>query len=436
VASWEEAVWDPQWTAPTRDNRRGGRYKRYAADTLCDRSLQLPRDVSELARRVEAEVRGLGDRPGSRGLEGLARFLLRSEAIASSRIEGLEVSPQQVGLAELIAEENIAVRGANTTAKRVAANIAAVRQATLGFARAESVTVEGITDLQRVLTADQPDLQDLRRVQNWIGGSSFHPFGAEFVPPDPGLVPALMEDLASYMNGGEHSALVQAGLVHAQFETIHPYKDGNGRVGRALIHSVLVRRGLTRTAILPISPVLLTRSQEYVEGLSSYRYEGQPESAEAMESSAAWLRVFLTAVSTAVTLAADFARQLDELRLAWERAVAHSRRAKGVRDTPRADSATARILASLQENPVLTTATVARLFNVSSISAKQALDELAEAGILRVRRLDGKTHSYLAMDVFDLLALAERRLASTRWDTRDSPPHRATPFLPAGEPGR
>ena len=144
------------------------------------------------------------------------------------------------------------------------------------------------------------------------------------------------------MNGGVHAPLVQAGLVHAQFETIHPFRDGNGRVGRALIHTVLVRRGLTRHAVLPISPVLLTRSQDYVQGLTDYRYNGPPTSLPAQEAVSAWLRVFLLAVGTAVTQAEQFAASLEELRLRWEQDVAAKRREQNLRETPRADSATSR----------------------------------------------------------------------------------------------
>ena len=228
-----------------------------------ERPLTLAADVSELAGRVEASVRRLGELPGSRGLEGLARFLLRSEAIASSRIEGLQVSPQQVGLAEVAEEESLTAENVNRTAKKVAANISALQRATHELADAERLSVAGVEGLQTLLLADEPRLHGVRDGQNWIGGSDYHPLAAEFVPPAPHQVPALVADLVAYMNGGDHAPLVQAGLVHAQFETVHPFRDGNGSVGRALIHTVLVRRGLTRHAVLPISPVLLTRSQVF-----------------------------------------------------------------------------------------------------------------------------------------------------------------------------
>ncbi len=431
VAEWERSDWTPATNAPTRADRMGGPYATYKPDLLLDRPLALASDVADLGWRVEESVRRLGELPGARGLEGLARFLLRSEAIASSRIEGLQVSPQQVGLAEVAEEESLTAENVNHTAKKVAANISALRLATDGLARQDKLTVAGVEQLQTLLLADEPQLHGIREVQNWIGGSDYHPLAAEFVPPAPHLMPELLSDLVAYMNGGVHAPLVQAGLVHAQFETIHPFKDGNGRVGRALIHTVLVRRGLTRRAVLPISPVLLTRSDEYVQGLTNYRYTGPVTSPARQHAVSAWLRVFLQAVGLAVTQAEAFAASLDELRRRWEQEVATKRREQSLRETPRSDSATARILGTLQEHPVLTTASATRLFDVSRPAAVTALDELAAAAILVKRRLDRRTNAYLAMDVFRLIASTERQLASTRWDTSSAGPLRPTPYPPA-----
>lgn len=428
MAEWGSAEWTAVDGAPTRSDRRGGPYTTYRPDLLLDRPLSLSADVAELAWRVEASVRRLGELPGSRGLEGLARFLLRAEAIASSRIEGLQVSPQQVGLAEVAEEESLKAESVNRTAKRVAANISALRNATYELAREPHVNINGVVQLQTLLLADEPHLYGLRDVQNWIGGSDYHPLAAEFVPPAADVVPGLMTDLVGYMNGGVHAPLVQAALAHAQFETIHPFKDGNGRVGRALIHTVLVRRGLTRHAVLPISPVLLTRSEEYVQGLTDYRYTGPPVGLQAQQGVSQWVRVFLQAVGIAVTQAETFADRLDDLRATWEEDVAEKRREHNVRETPRADSAVSRILATLQEHPVLTAATAVRLFDVSRPAAITALEELAAAGVLAKRRLDRRTGVYLAMDVFQLITSAERQLASTHWDTGSAAPARPTPY--------
>jgi len=431
MADWQTSYWTPSPNAPARDDRAGGKYSTYRPDLLMDRPLALASDVSDLSWQVENAVRRLGDRPGARGLEGLARFLLRSEAIASSRIEGLQVSPQQVGLAEIAEEEALTAQSVNSTAKRVAANISALRRATHELAEDQKVSLPGIVQLQRTLLSEEPELLGIRGVQNWIGGSDYHPLTADFVPPQPSLMDSLMDDLVEYMNGGVHAPLIQAGIVHAQFETVHPFKDGNGRVGRALIHTVLVRRGLTRNAVLPVSPVLLTRSREYVEGLTAYRYAGPVVGPDSERAISEWLRVFLNAISIAVTQAEAFATSLHDLRAGWERAVATNRREQNLRETPRSDSATSRILETLQEHPVLTTTSVARLFGVSGSAALTALEELAAANVLVKRRLDGRTSGYLAMDVFNLITYAERQLASTRWDTTTATPSRGVPYHPS-----
>jgi Fic family protein len=430
VADSVAATWTPSANAPTRAHRRGGAYAAYRPDLLVDRPLALDRQVAELAARVEGAVRGLREAPGAQGLEGLARFLLRSEAIASSRIEGMEASPAQVGLAELADEEELTATKVSRTARRVAANITAVRTATADLAQADSIGVADVEHMHAVLLADEPQLHGLRTVQNWIGGSDYHPLDAEFVPPPPELVPDLMADLVAYLNSAGHAGLIQAGIAHAQFETIHPFKDGNGRIGRALIHTVLVRRGLTPHAVVPVSPVLLTRSREHVEGLTAYRYLGPPGSETAKAAVSAWLRCFLDAVSVAVNQAQVFAADLAELHARWEQDLATARAHSGVRTVPRADSAIARILAVLQEHPVLTASSVVRLFDVSRPSAAAALEELTAAGILARRRI-GRGYGYLATDVFDLLTFAERRLSGTRWDTTAAPPARPTPYHPA-----
>lgn len=239
-----------------------------------------------------------------------------------------------------------------------------------------------------------------------------------------------MEDLVAYAGGGVHAPLIQAALVHSQFETIHPYTDGNGRVGRALIHTVLTRRGLTPAAILPISLVLLTHSDAYVDGLTAYRYIGEAVSPGARLGTDSWLTTFVEAAGTAVEQVGRFATDLIELRADWDARLSLLRSGRGVRDVPRTDSGVARLLDLLPEAPLVTAATVRRLLGISAPAAHKALDELHDAGVLTRRTLERGTHGYFAQDVFDLLTFAERRLASTRWDTRESSPRRPVPAVP------
>jgi Fic family protein len=295
---------------------------------------------------------------------------------------------------------------------------------------APEVTVEHVLALHRALLPGQPQHHGLRTVQNWLGGSARHPLDADFVPPDHEAVPALMADLVDYVNGASHAPLVQAALVHAQFETIHPFTDGNGRVGRALIHTVMARRGLTSSAVLPISLVLATLRDGYVDGLTAYRHDGDPAGPESLRRVRDWIATFTDAAVAAVGQSIMLVEEIEQLRLQWAEQLHSHRAGQGMRETPRADSATARLLMMLPEAPVVTATTLIRILNVSHPAASAALDELRQAGILQTRKIERNTTAYLATEILDLITLAERRLASTRFDTRTSAPNRSVPALP------
>lgn len=411
-------------------DRRGGRFSAYLPDSIVDLPLAVHPDLSVRAAAAERGIRFLATSPEAGDLVGVARLLLRSEAIASSLIEGIAPSPQQVALAELARDESI--RGFTANAQLVANNIAVLRRATDDLARTDSLTVADVENLHRELLPDERH-HGLRLVQNWIGGSAWHPLDADFVPPPPDHVPRLMTDLVTYMNGATHSPLIQAAVVHAQFETIHPFTDGNGRVGRALIHTVLARRGLSARAVLPISSILATFSRRYVDGLTCYRYEAEPGSSAAMDGIGAWLATFVEATITATDQARRLLADLALIRESWRAQVRERREAQGVRQSPRAGSATARILAILPDVPVMTARTIERLLDVSFPSAKASLEELADAGVLTRKMVERGTTGYLAVDVLSLIAHTERRIASTQFDTRYSPPARPTPALPRSD---
>lgn len=428
MGSWSEQQWEPSFDAPRRAAQRGGAYRAYLPDPLVTRPLTLGADVAVLAADVEANVRRLTLAPEARSLEGLARFLLRSEAIASSRIEGMQVSPQQLALAELAQSEQLASGNFTRNAQLVANNITALRRAANDLAAAPSITTDGVDDLHRTLLPDERH-HGQRTVQNWIGGSDWHPLDAQFVPPPSEYVGALMDDLVNYASGATHGALIHAAMVHAQFETIHPCPDGNGRVGRALIHTVLNRRGLTPSAILPLSLVLLTRSDAYLSGLTAYRYDGSASSHTARTAVEVWLKTFLEAAELAAEQVVHFTYEVAELRSHWRDKLATRRTSQGVREVPRSDSAVARLVDLLPESPLVTARTVQRMLTVSHQAARTALEELADARVVTRKSVERGTTGYFARDVFELLSFAERRLASTRFDTREAPPSRPVPAL-------
>lgn len=423
MADWRRSFWENDFTGGPRRDRRSGHYQAYLPDRLSGAPLSTDAAVDRAVARAEAAVRAL-DREG-RDLAGISRFLLRSEAIASSRIEGIAPSPRQVALAELGQTE--VVRGVSEPARLVANNMTVVREATTRLHEADTVVLADLVALQRALLLDEPHLHGVRTRQNWIGGSDHHPLDAQFVPPPPELVPELLDDLLGYLAGATHSPLVQAALVHAQFETIHPFSDGNGRVGRALIHTVLARRGLTSDAVLPVSLVLSTLREAYVEGLTAYRYTAPAGSDEAMAARSAWVGMFAGVAVEAAAQARQIAAELREVRADW---VARLAERRSGRRALRSDSATAAILEELPATPVLTIQTVERIHAVSRQAAGRALEELRAAEILQTKTIGPGRTAYVAPDVLELITWAERRLASTRFDTRESPPHAGVPAPP------
>ncbi|MBE9404957.1 Fic family protein [Brachybacterium sp. Marseille-Q2903] len=427
--AWEEQEWQSSAMSglPRRD-RRSGPFLAYVPDTLVQAPLVLGREAEHLLATAESKVRsltGLSD-----DLPAISRFLLRSEAIASSRIEGIAPSARQVALAELGQSET--VQGVSAPAQMVANNMTLVREATTRLVGAPLVTVESIIDLHRSLLRDEPHHHGIRDVQNWIGGSDWHPLDADFVPPPAVRVEPAMQDLVDYMNGASHAPIVQAALVHAQFETIHPFTDGNGRVGRALIHSVLTRRGLTPDSVLPVSLVLSTLRDRYVDHLQQFRdVEGRGSGSSGRER---WISFFAEVTLLASEQAVTLSGELSEIREEWEQRLTSSRQRRGSQRALRSDSATALILADMVGTPVLTVDTAQRIHGVSRVAALRALDELHEAEILTRRSIGSGRHAYVSGEVLDLITWAERRLASTKFDTRKSPPHPGVPAPPQRPP--
>ncbi len=177
---WETDHWESSVDSgvPRRD-RRSGEYSRYVPAPLVGAPLRLDASLDELVATAEREVRAVSAERGHQ-LVGISRFLLRSEAIASSRIEGIAPSAKQVALAELGRDEE--VRGISDQAQLVADNMTVVREATTRLVRIDRVSVSDVVDLHAILLPAEPRHHGIRTVQNWIGGSDWHPFRRRLRP--------------------------------------------------------------------------------------------------------------------------------------------------------------------------------------------------------------------------------------------------------------
>jgi Fic family protein len=406
---------------PRRD-RRGCEYQAYLPDLLDGRSISLTgetaadiADAEHAVARLNVEAKALVD------TEAIARLLLRAEAVASSLIEGLEVGGRRLLKAE--AARVMGDEPSDVTAVEVLNNVEAMSWAVETLSTAPAITVPDLLSIHRRLLAGTR-LEEhggiLRTTQNWIGGSEYSPCSAEFIPPPPEHVQVLLEDLCTFCNGDSLPAVAQAAMAHAQFETIHPFVDGNGRTGRALIHVILRRRELAPHVLPPVSLVLATWATDYVAGLTATRYRGTQTSAAALDGLNRWIGLFATATRRAVGDAEQYEARVTELQGEWRE------RSGGVR----ANSAADLLINALPGAPIVTVQSAATLIGRSEQAANQAIPRLVDAKILRQINVGRRNRAFEATEMIDAFTDLERRLASPEADTRFSPPSRTVPQHP------
>ena len=406
---------------PRRD-RASCDYEAYLPDPLVGRSVRLDGEV--VADVAEAETAVARFDAGATALadtEALARLLLRAESVASSKIEGLEVGGQRLLRAE--AAQVLGETVTDVTALEVLGNIQAMTWALSAVRPGDDITVEILLEAHRRLLAGTR-LEELgghiRQEQNWIGGRSYNPCSAAFVPPPPEHVAGLLEDLCAFCNTDTLSVVTQAALAHGQFESIHPFVDGNGRIGRALIHLVLRRRGLATRVLPPVSLVLATRSQDYVAGLTATRYRGRPTSPAALDGLNRWVGLFATATRRAVADAEDFQEQVAQLQARWRERLGSVRRS----------SAADLLLNALPGTPLVTVNGAARLIGRTFQATNQAVSRLVAAGVLTQVNVGRRNRAFEAPELIRQFTDLERRLASPTGDTRSPEPSRRVPRRP------
>jgi Fic family protein len=402
-----------------RRDRRSCEYGAYVPDLLVGRRLVLDgdtaADVADAERAIailDAQASTLVD------TEALARILLRAECVASSRIEGLEVGARRLFRAE--AALRLGEEPSDVTATEVLANIDGMASAISSITPGDPITLNHLLGFhRRLLTGTRLEAHagSIRSEQNWIGGSGYNPCSAAFVPPPPDLVRDLLEDLCDFCSDDSLPSVVQAAIAHAQFETIHPFVDGNGRAGRALVHFVLRTRGLATRVLPPISLVLATWANDYVAGLQGTRYRGPASSAAAHEGINLWVARFAAACLRAVADATSFEERAQLLQDEWRARLG----------SVRANSATDLLLRALPGAPIVTVNSAAALIGRTFKPANDATMRLADAGILKQVNAGQRNRAFEAPDVIEAFTDLERQLASPEGDTRSSEPSRRVP---------
>ncbi len=261
--SYETLHWTPSRDGPhSRSSRRGGPYRAAIPPAIADLQVALPAEVHAAAEDASLAITRFDAELGGE-IAPFSAVLLRSESAASSRIENLTASARAIAEAELPGGKGKA------NAEQIVANTAAM---TAAIELSDLVDAEAILAMHAALMVGQTRHTPgrWRTEQVWIGGGN-SPLNASFVPPHHERVPGAIDDLITFAARDDVPLLPQIAVAHAQFETIHPFTDGNGRTGRALVQSLLRNKGMTRQVTVPVSAGLLSDTDGYFAALTAYR---------------------------------------------------------------------------------------------------------------------------------------------------------------------
>lgn len=379
ACSAEERPWhlgNLEMVPRSRRAKMTGSYTATVTPRIADEpSIELSGPLAASVAEAEAAIARFDERIGT-SLASFTLIALRTEAATSSQIENLSAAPSSIAIAEFAAPSE---NPQKPNADLIAANVATLTAAMAGEG---SLDVPQVIEIQRVLLKDSaPGLTgSFRNEQVWVGGDGYSPHGATHVAPHHDRVPGAADDLIRFANRQDLGGLAHIAVTHAQFETIHPFADGNGRTGRVIIQRMLRNAGLTRKAILPLSAGLLTDTKRYFESLNTYR-AGELEPL---------VSTFVDATFRSLDNASRLAQDLAAVRGSWTNRV-----------SARADSTVWPLLDYCVGRPAITTPTAATDLGVSAVAAQSAIDRLADVGILRQNSPARRNRIWLVSDVLD-----------------------------------
>lgn len=383
---YEERPWhsvQDEHGSRTQKRLAAGPYLASVPAFIADQTISLDSELNALTEEAASELARFDAEVGQIAAP-FASILLRTESASSSEIENLTSGARQIALAEL-------GEHASKNAQLIVGNVRAMQAA---LALSESIDGHAILEMHRALLEhSNPDIVGHWRDQQvWIGGGSLGPHTAQFVPPHQDRVPALMDDLVAFANRVDLPVLAQTAIAHAQFETIHPFPDGNGRVGRALIQAMLRGGQLTRNVAVPVSAGLLHDTSRYFDALGAYR----------SGDIAPIVRSIAEASFAAVHNGRILVDGVEAVQVEWRGRI-----------RARRDSAAHRLVDILLRQPVIGAAAAAAQLGISTVNAQVAIDRLVDANIL-TQITDGRRNRiWLAKDVVRVLdefaARAKRR---------------------------
>ena len=356
-------------------------YRPHSPELLADTEIGFSTEVTLALAEASRALGSVSRFP----LAGIATVLYRSESSASSLIEGIGPGSRRILEGEFAEVDELN----DEPARQVVGNLEALRAA---IATSVPAQVDDMLAWHRLLMEGHPMMRQetigaLRTEQNWIGGDSFGPKDAEYIPPSPGDVPGLLEDLVGFSARTDLTPVALAAIAHAQFEVIHPFVDGNGRVGRALLQQLLVNRAGLDVPV-PVSVPWSRNTDRYISGIRSFQ-DGDADS---------WLLYASWSVIEAVDWIKETAKRVEDLIDRLRSSV-----------KTRGRSVAAMVIDDLPTHPIVDTQTVAQRYEVTPQAAHEALLRLSEAGVVTEqplsRRKKGRPRRvFAATELIDLLS--------------------------------
>ena len=383
-------TWQGNPAALRPSDRRGGRFEAYVPHQLTGWHPLLPADAAAFIAEAE---RRLTDTAAQLKPSHGGDICFWAESLGSSRIEG--VAPSTKRVVHALARRQHPASEPRGPVAEVIANIDATTAAQQMLADRRDLSLATLLDAHRILMAASgtPHLGGVVRTeQNWVAGNDWHPLAGGFVPPPPQMCRPLLEDLVAYLRGDDHSPMLQAAIAHAQFETIHPFGDGNGRAGRALMYGVLKQRCAAAGMMSPVSLALSRSPGNYIDALREFQsYVGPPDDPARSRALIRWLEVLATAVHQSSTAVAGYQQAIKALQKSWRDGLGgRSRR-----------SVAAAVIELLPANPSVTASTLATAAGFSQRRCADALRRLEAAGVVKGRTVGPSLRVYDADKVFD-----------------------------------
>jgi Fic family protein len=323
-------------------------------------------DITRLITRLDERVRYKN--------YNIPAIMLRSESASSSQIEQLTASAKNVALAQIDNE-------APQNSKIIAANIDAMHRA---LSIPNTISIDSIRQIHKSLLENTAiDIAgNIRNEQVWIGGTNISPHKALFVPPHHSRVVEYLDDFVQFCSRVDLNPILLAAISHAQFETIHPFIDGNGRTGRALLQKTLKDHGVLQNTALPISLGLLNQIEKYYSSLSAYQNGDLSQIVEILAESALF----------ALNISKELIICIDNILSMWLEKI-----------SARKDSTIWKVLDLLVENPVVDAGFLQKKLNITEKSAYNTIETALKFNILFSIGKKGGSEKFMAKELIDLV---------------------------------